>query len=114
MADTRLTSPVTGINTGMGLVFKCTKVMANVILDCRPISGRLFSIRLGAAPSNITIIQVCTPSSGHATVNYFHQQFELIIGQTLKKKMARNAIVGGDAQVDWVDSYGTYCNDKAY
>ena len=48
-----------------GASFLIHKDMVSAVLGCRPVSSRLNSICLRAAPANITIIQVCAPTSGH-------------------------------------------------
>ena len=56
--------------------FHVHKDMANAALGCPPVSSRLISIRLGAAPLNITVIQVYAQTSGHddSEVDHFYQQ----------------------------------------
>ena len=48
------------------------------VLGCQPASSRLISIRLRAAPFNITIIQVYAPTSGHdeSEVDHFYQKLQ--------------------------------------
>ena len=41
------------------------KDVVGAVLGCQTVSSRLISIRLRAAPFNITIIQVYAPTSGH-------------------------------------------------
>ena len=50
-----------------GVGFLVHKDVVGAVLGCRPVSSRLISIRLRAAPFNITIIQVYAPTSysGH-------------------------------------------------
>ena len=48
-----------------GVGFLMHKGIVNAVLGCRPVSSRLISIRLRAAPFNITIIQVYALTSGH-------------------------------------------------
>ena len=79
--------------------------------------SKLVSIRLRAAPFNITIIQVYAPTSGHddSKVDHFYQQLKEIIDQTPKKDILVvqgdwNAKVGKDALADWGDVCGPYCN----
>ena len=59
----------------------------NAVLGCRPVSSRLISIRISAAPFNITIIQVYAPTSGHddSEVDLFYQQLQETIDQTPNK-----------------------------
>ena len=91
--------------------------MVSAVLGCRPVSSRPTSIRLRAAPLNITIIQVYAPTSGHDDneVEQFYQHLPDIIDQTPKKDSLivqgdRNAKVRKDAQADWEDICGPYCN----
>ena len=91
--------------------------VVGAVLGCRPVSSRLISIRLRAAPFNITIIQVYAPISGHddSEVNHFYQQLQETIDQTTKKDILVvqgdwNAKVGKDAQADWREVCGRYCN----
>ena len=70
-----------------------------------------------AAPFNITIIQVYAPTSGHddSEVDHFYQQLQETIDKTPKKDILVvqgdwNAKVGKDAQADWGEACGPYCN----
>ena len=51
------------------------KDVVDAVLGCRLVSSRLISIRLRAAPFNITSIQVYAPTSGHddSEVDHFYQ-----------------------------------------
>ena len=87
------------------------------VLGCQPVSSRLISIRLRAAPFNITIIQVYAPTSGHddSEVDHFYQKLQETIDHTPKKDILVvqgdwNAKVGKDAQADWGEVCGPYCN----
>ena len=57
------------------------------VLGCQPVSSRLISIRLRAAPFSITIIQVYAPTSGHddSEIDHFYQKLQETIDQTPKK-----------------------------
>ena len=84
------------------------------VLGCRPVTSRLISIRLREALFNVTIIQVYAPTSGH-DVEISYQQLQDIIDQTPKKASLIvqgdwNAIVKRNAQEDWGDVCGPYCN----
>ena len=61
-----------------GVGFLVHKDIANVVLGCLPVSSRLISIRLGAAPFNITIIQFYAPTSSHddSEVDHFYRQLQ--------------------------------------
>ena len=97
--------------------FLVHKDVVDIVLGCRPVSRRLISIRLRAVPFNITIIQVNAPTSGHddSKVDHFYQQLQETIDQTPKKDILvvqedRTAKVGKDAQADWGEVNGRYCN----
>ena len=70
-----------------GVEFLVHKVIVSAVVGCRLVSSRLISIRLRAAPFNITTIQVYSPTSGHddSDVDYFYQQLQKTIDQTPKK-----------------------------
>ena len=100
---------------GAGFFFH--KDVVDAVLGCRPVSSRLMSIRLRAAPFNIAIIQVYAPTSGHddSEVDYFYKQLQETIDQTPKKDILVvqgnwNTKVGKDAQADWGGVCGPYCN----
>ena len=100
-----------------GVGFLVHKDVVGAVLGCQPVSSRLISIRLRAAPFNITIIQVYAPTSGHddSEVNHFYQKLQETIDQTPKKDILVvqgdwNAKVGKDAQADWGEVCGPYCN----
>ena len=90
-----------------GVGFLVHKDVVGAVLGCQPVSSRLMSIRLRAAPFNITIIQVYAPTSGHddSEVDHFYQKLQETIDQTPKKDILVvqgnwNAKVGKDAQAD--------------
>ena len=67
-------------------------------------SSRLISIQISKRPHNITVIQVCAPTSDHEDeeIEQFHEQLDSIIAKTPKKDMLAtegnwNAKVGPDA-----------------
>ena len=81
------------------------KDVVGAVLGCQPVSSRLISIRLRAAPFNITIKQVYAPTSGHddSEVDHFYQKLQETIDQSPKKDILVvqgdwNAKVGKDAQ----------------
>ena len=100
-----------------GVGFLVHKDVVGAVSGCQPVSSRLISIRLRAAPFNITIIQVYAPTSGHddSEVDHFYQQLQETIDKTPKKDILVvqgdwNAKVGKDAQADWGEVCGPYCN----
>ena len=78
-----------------GVGYLAHKDVVNPVLGCRPVSSRLISIRLRAAPFNITIMQVYAPTSGHddSEVDHFYQQLRDTIEQTSKRDIL---VVQGD------------------
>ena len=46
-----------------GVGFLVHKDIVKSVIGCRPVSSRLMTVRLGASPFNITIIQVYAPTS---------------------------------------------------
>ena len=78
-----------------GVGFLLHKDVVGAVLGCQPVSSRLISIRLRAAPFNITIIQVYAPTAGHddSEVDHFYQELQETIDQTLKKDIL---VVQGD------------------
>ena len=48
-----------------GVGFLVNKAIKGSVLECRPISCKIISIRLKASPFNITIIQVYSPPTDH-------------------------------------------------
>ena len=105
-------------DTEYSLVQTAQKIgLSSFVLGCQPVSSRLISIRLRAAPFNITIIQVYTPKSGHddSEVDHFYQQLQETTDKTPKKDILVvqgdwNTKVGKDAQADWGEVCGPYCN----
>ena len=97
--------------------FLVHKDVLDAVLGCRPVSCRLISIRVRAAPFIITIIQVYAPTSGHddSEVDHFYQQLQETTDQTPKQDILVvqgdwNAKVGKDAQADWGKVCESYCN----
>ena len=70
-----------------GVGFLVHKDVVDAVLVCRPVSSRSISIRLRAAPFNITMIQVYPPTSGRNDneVDHFYQQLQETIDQTTKR-----------------------------
>ena len=108
MTDTRFISVEKEGKHEYGVGFLVHKDVVDAVLGCQPVSSRLISIRLRAAPFNITIIQVYVPTSGHddTEVDHFYQQLQETIDQTPKKDILVvegdwNAKVGKDAQAYW-------------
>ena len=97
--------------------FLVHKNIMKFVMGCRPISGRLISIRLRANPSNITVIQVYAPTTDYTDdqIERFYSQLQKIINQASKRDILIiqgywNANVGKDAQKNWQDICGPFCN----
>ena len=65
MTDTKFIFVEKRTDMSMGLEFLVHKDIVNAVLGCRPVSSRLISILPRAAPFNIIIIQVYSPTPGH-------------------------------------------------
>ena len=63
------------------------KDIVNTVMGCRPVSSRLITIRLRAAPFNITIVQVYAPMSDYDDnkIEELYDQLQHFIDQTSKK-----------------------------
>ena len=72
-----------------GVGFLVHKDIMNTAMGCRPVSGRLITIRLRAVPFNITVVHALAPNP---TSDYddneleeFYEQLQNVIDQTPKK-----------------------------
>ena len=98
-----------------GIGFLVEKDIVNTIMRCRPVSSRLITIHLKAAPFNITIIQVYAPTSDYDDneIEEFYDQLQNVTDQTLKKDILVvrgdwNAKVGKDACGNWQGICGLF------
>ena len=101
-----------------GVGFLVNKTIKNCVLEYQPVSSRAISIRLRAAPFNITVIQAYAPTTGHDddVVEEFYTQLQSLIDKVHKKDILIiqgdwNAKVGKDAQKDWKQFCGPSCNE---
>ena len=78
-----------------GVRFLVHKDIVNSVMECRPVSSMLITIRLRAVPFNITKVQVYASTSDHDDngVEDFYQQLQNVIDQTPKKEIL---VVQGD------------------
>ena len=102
-----------------GVGFLVHKDIVKSVMGCRPISSRLMTVRLRASPFNITIIQVYAPTSSYddSEVDEFYREFQSLVDQTPKQDILVvqgdwNAKVGEDAQEDWGEFCGPFCNTE--
>nr|XP_005287405.2 amphiphysin [Chrysemys picta bellii] len=100
-----------------GAGFLVHKDIKNSVLGCRPMSSRLISIRLKAVLFNITVVQVYAPTTDYDDEQFedFYNQLQDIIKKVHKKDILIiqgdwNAKMGTDAQADWRDYCGPFCN----
>ena len=104
-----------------GVGFLVHEDIVNTLMGCRPISSRLITIRLRAAPLKITIVHVYDPTSdfNDNEIEEFYDQLQNVIDQTPKKYILVvqgdwNAKVGWDACGNWQGICGPFCNEDAY
>lgn len=102
-----------------GVGFFVHKDTVKAVMGCRPVSSRLITIRLKAAPFNITIIQAYAPTCDYddEDVENFYEQLQEVIDQTPRKDIIVvqgdwNAKVGEDACKNWKGICGQYCNNE--
>ncbi|XP_072033407.1 craniofacial development protein 2-like [Amphiura filiformis] len=100
-----------------GVGFLVNTSIKNAVLGCCPVSSRIITIQLQAAPFNITIIQVYVPTSDYDDehVETFYTQLQEVIDKVKKKDILIiqgnwNAKVGEDALKDWKEFCGPSCN----
>ena len=101
-----------------GVGFLVHKNIVNTVMECRPVSRRLITIRLRAVPFNITIVQVYATTSDYDDnkIEEFYGQLQRVIDQTPMKDILVvqgdwNAKVGRDACGNWQGICGPFCND---
>ena len=97
-----------------GMAFIVQKAVVDSIISCTPISSRLSPSRF-LQPHNITVIQVCAPTSDHEDeeVKRLYKQLDRIIAKTPKKDVLAvqgnwNAKVGPDAYQLWAGTVGRF------
>ena len=102
-----------------GVGFLVHKDIVKSVIGCRPISSRLMTVRLRANPFNITIIQVYAPTSSYddSEVDEFYREVQSLVDQTPKQDILLvqgdwNTKVGGDAQEDWGEVCGPFCDPE--
>ena len=70
-----------------GLAFLVHKDTVNSVMECRPMSSRLITIRLAAKPRNIAIIQpyASISSSSEEDIEQFYCELQSTIKESSKK-----------------------------
>ncbi|XP_072047121.1 craniofacial development protein 2-like [Amphiura filiformis] len=70
-----------------GVGFLVNKSIKNAVLGCCPVSSRIITIKLQAAPFNITIIQVYVPTSEYDDehVETFYTQLQEVIDKVKRR-----------------------------
>ncbi|GFO32088.1 LOW QUALITY PROTEIN: craniofacial development protein 2 [Plakobranchus ocellatus] len=98
-----------------GVKFIAHKDTADAVLGCRPISSCIMTIRLKAAPFNITIIQAFAPTTDHEDeeVEDFYNEGQKTLNEVSKKDIIVvqgdwNTKIGQDAQEDWEGTCGHF------
>ena len=102
-----------------GIGFLVHKDILNTVMGCRPVSSRLFTIRLRAVPFNITIVQAYAPTSDNDDneKEEFYDQLQNVNKQTPKKDILavqgdRNAKVDKGVYENWQRICGSFSNDE--
>jgi len=106
-----------------GVAFIVHKDTVLFVMECRPVTSRLISIRIAAVPKNITIIQAYAPTSSQAyastssyseeDIDSFYEELKAIITITPKSDILIiqgdwNAKVGADAHQNWAGTIGKF------
>ena len=98
-----------------GVGFIVNKDRVKSVINCRPINSRIISIRIAAAPLNITIIQVYAPTSDYddEEIEGFYEDLDKTIKEAPKKDIIVvmgdwNAKVGEDAHEHWAGIVGRF------
>ena len=101
-----------------GVGFLVHKEIVNTMMECRPVSLRLITIRQRAVPFNIAVVQAYAPTSdyGDNETEEFSDQLQNVIDRTPKKGIFVvqgdwSAKVGKDAYENWQGICGPFCND---
>ena len=88
------------------------------VMECRPVSSRLITIRLRAIPFNIKIVQAYAPTSDYDDYETedFYDQLQNVIDHTPKEDIFVvqgdwKAKVGKDACENWQGICGPFCNN---
>ena len=78
-----------------GVGFLVHKDIVKSVMECRPVSSRVVTIRLRAIHFNITIVQAYAPASDYDDneIEKFNDQLQNVIDQTPKKDIL---VVQGD------------------
>ena len=98
-----------------GVGFIVNKEKINCIISCRPVNNRIISLRVGAQPLNLTIIQVYAPTSDYEDedIELFYNELEECIKGVPKKDILIvmgdwNARIGEDAFEQWAGISGRF------
>ena len=70
-----------------GVAIMVNRRVQNPVLGCNPKNDRMISVRLQGKPFNITVIQVCAPTSNaeEAEVEQFYEDLQDLLELTPKK-----------------------------
>jgi len=70
-----------------GLAIMVNKRVRNAVLGCSLKNDRMISVRFQGKPFNITVIQVCAPTSNaeEAEVQWFYEDLQDLLELTLKR-----------------------------
>ena len=80
-----------------GVAIMVNKRVRNAVLGCNLKNDRMISVRFQSKPFNITVIQVCAPTSNaeEAKVEWFYEGLQDLLELTPQKKLQtlRNQII---------------------
>ena len=71
-----------------GVAIMVNKRVQNAVLGCNLRNARMISVRFQGKPFNITVIQVCAPTSNaeEAEFEWFYEDLQNLLELTLKKR----------------------------
>ena len=104
-----------------GIWFLIHKDIMNTVMGCRPVSSRLITIRLRAAPFNITVVKRMPQRHSKRTMTMklknsrASYRMSLIRPQRtlqLCKETGMYTSIGKDAHANWQGIHKPFCNDK--
>ena len=77
-----------------GVILKANKGIRNAILGCNLKNDRIISVPFQGKPLNITVIQVCAPTTNakEAEVEWFYEDLQDLLELTLKTKQNKTKL----------------------
>ena len=98
-----------------GVGFLVHKDVVKSVIECRPVSSRIITMRMAGQPFNISIVQVYAPTStaSDQEMEQFYQQLQMVMKTIMKNDVLLvmgdwNAKVGVDAYPTWKGTAGKF------